>query len=144
MSQLLYSSNLVFVLLAILLDLLQSLSHNSSTCLDKVNTSGSKRWNYDINLMIASHVAKISHEVSKLTKSLCFFKANFTKPSTKHTDSIIHIRTYKLDIAYKLIPLLSMHNFSNSCPQTFIFIDLGNTGNRNSRFFISFSELKVV
>ena len=108
---------------------------------DVKNAPGDARRNNSVDLCVPLYTGQISHEISKFAESLCLFKAQFGKPCAKHLDRIVPLRESLLNEGYDLVPLLSVHDLSNSMPQCLIFIDFHLTDRLNIGLFVPLGEL---
>lgn len=91
--------------------------------LDKVDTAGSEWGYYNINLSISFDKGEVADKVTELTEGLCLFKADLAKPGTEHADGIVHARTQCFYVVDKFIPLLSVHDLSDSVSHCIVLVD---------------------
>ena len=95
----------------------------------------------NVKLCVSLYKSEISHEITKFAESLCLLKAQPCKPIAEHINSVVDIRKVLFDKVSNLVPLLPVHNFSNSMPERLVFINLLKRNRINLTQFVSLGKL---
>ena len=102
-----------------------------------------RRYLYE-DLIVSFYVCQVPHEISELAQSLSLLEAELAKPGAEETYGVIGVRVHSFQVIDEFIPLLSMHDFSDSISDLILFVDLFHGEDWVIRFRVSFRKLVLL
>lgn len=137
---------LFFLLHAHIIKLLCILFQQShfGLCVDQINTRLGIWRKHNINLNILTHMNRIFQKIAKFAPSLRLIKTKIGIPETYKRNWIVCLRKPFLNKIDEPIPILAMHNLSNTVSDCSVSRYCINVMDGHITFFISLAKLKLV